>query len=101
MTADPHQQLLALRRRMDAMNLRLLAALQERARLCHEIAQHKIAHGMVLRDPAREDEMLQSLLREPGPGFDREALTAILQAVFDASRGLVLRGGEDPAPPVD
>jgi hypothetical protein len=86
MTAD---ELTRLRERMDAINARLCAVLQERAALCQEIGAWKGRHGKPAADPSREAAMLSQLLAAQGPGFDREALARILRCVFDESRALV------------
>ncbi len=85
------EDLPALRARMDALNARLVALLQERAALVAVIARHKRQAGLPAADPAREAAMLEALLREPGPGFARDELAALLRAVFAASRGLCER----------
>lgn len=81
-----------MRKAMDAINQRLVAVLHDRARLCRTIAAWKRAHAMAGADPAREEAMLAALVRDvPADGFSREQLTAILNAVFAASREVVQR----------
>lgn len=82
-----------MRKEMDAINHRLVATLHERARLCRAIGAWKRAQGLPAIDAAREDAMLAQLVRDlPGDGFDEDQLTAILRAVFAASRDVVADG---------
>jgi 3-deoxy-7-phosphoheptulonate synthase/chorismate mutase len=76
---------------MDALNLRLVALLQERARLALAIGRAKARHGLAAPDPAREREMLRAALRSPPSGFPRAELTRLLRTVLAASRRLVVR----------
>jgi chorismate mutase len=77
---------------MDAVNERLLAVLQERARLVLRIAAHKRRLRLPIADPEREQAMLAVLLRVPGAGFPPVALERLLRAVFAESRQLALDG---------
>ncbi|MCB9877125.1 MAG: chorismate mutase [Planctomycetes bacterium] len=86
----PDDPLRALRADMDALNDRMLAALHERARLARRIGRLKRDTGAAAVDPAREQAMLAAALAAaPADGFPAPALTAILGAVFAASRELV------------
>jgi chorismate mutase len=85
-----------MRKAMDAINHRLVAALHDRARLCRAIAAWKRGQGLPAVDPAREEAMLAELLRDvPADGFTKEQVTAILRAVFAASREVVQRATGD------
>lgn len=86
---DRSDPLLRLRAEMDDLNRRLLLVLQERAQLCRRVAAHKLAAGLPMVDPAREQQMLASLLAQPGDGFPAADLERILGAVFAASRAVV------------
>ncbi len=89
----PPPELQRLRHAMDAINERLVATLHERARLCRAIGACKRARGLPAIDAAREDAMLAQLVRDlPADGFDKDQLTAILRAVFAASRDVVANG---------
>jgi chorismate mutase len=79
-----------LRREMDAINLRLVATLHERAALCRRIAFQKRGAGLPAVDAEREAAMLATLIESaPADGFATDALARVLRAVFDASRELV------------
>lgn len=84
-----HDELHGLRAEIDAVNRELLAVLQRRAALVRQIGELKRQRHLPLVDAEREQAMLQTLLRDPGHGFDRQALRQIFAAVFAASRALV------------
>jgi chorismate mutase len=79
-----------LRKRMDRLNARLVAALQARARLALRIARTKERAGLPAPDPARERAMLAAVLRAAPAGFARRDLARLVRAVFAASRRLVV-----------
>lgn len=98
MTQD--RELIRLRQRMDELNHRLVNVLHERAHLSFLIGSHKHANGLKIIDPAREQSMQQTLMRElPTQGFSATALETILQAVFAASRDIVAKPYDTPLPP--
>jgi len=69
----------SLRDRLDVLDGQLVRALNERARLVHELAAIKAEAGVQLFDPKREAEMLQRVASEnPGPIYD-----ATLQEIFE------------------
>jgi len=79
------------RARIDRLNLRLRDLLQQRARLASDIARWKRTAGLPVEDRTREQHMLDMLLAEPGPGFDRATLRRLLLAIFAASRRHAVR----------
>jgi 3-deoxy-7-phosphoheptulonate synthase/chorismate mutase len=87
--ADPAPELRRLRARMDRLNRRLAAVLQERARLADEIGALKRRQGLPAADPAREREMLAAVLDGAPRGFAREDLERIFKVVFRTSRARV------------
>jgi chorismate mutase len=86
----PSDELDHLRAAMDVCNQRLLAVLQERARLAMAIGRHKHARGQPLADPAREAAMLAALPTTTS-GLERAALVRVFAAVFAESRALLQR----------
>jgi chorismate mutase / prephenate dehydratase len=84
-----------LRTRMDRLNARLVALLQERARLARQIGALKARHGLAAADPARERAMLGRMLADAPPGFPRRELARILRALLAASRRLVLAARDE------
>lgn len=85
----------ALRRRIDALDDRLLALLNERARVVQAIYAEKLRHakggsaGAFV--PGREAEILRRLTaHNPGP-FPREAVAPVFREVISGCRSLELR----------
>ena len=69
----------SLRDQLDALDHQLVRALNERARLVHELGAIKAEAGVQLFDPKREAEMLQRVASEnPGPIYD-----ATIQEIFE------------------
>lgn len=79
-----------LRGRMDRVNARLVALLQERARLALAIGRAKERHQLAAADPSREREMLERVLAGAPRGLRKPELARVLRAVFAASRRLVV-----------
>lgn len=73
--ADPSDTLTSLRERIDAVDVRLLDLLSERARLAAKVAAVKLAEGNggSFYRPEREAQVLRGILeRNPGPLPDEE-----------------------------
>lgn len=92
MTSDA--ELERLRHCIDAVNLRLVALLQERARLVQAIGAHKRGRGLPLLDEPREAAMRRAVERaaeELGGrhGFEPAALQRIFAQVLHESRRLL------------
>lgn len=83
-----------LRERMDRVNAKLVAVLQERARLARSIGRAKARHRLAAADPSREREMLAGLLASAPRGLREAELARVLRAVFAASRRLVVEDRE-------
>ncbi len=89
-------ELMALRRRMDAVDARLLALLEARLQIAREMGRVKRRDGLSARDAAREAAVIDRLgARSP---VDEQTLRAVWGALFAAS----LRAQAiDHAPPAD
>ncbi|MBK9388039.1 MAG: chorismate mutase [Planctomycetes bacterium] len=72
-------RLQAWRAELDRLNLRLVALVQERARLVEEVARFKRARALPPFDPQREQEMLEQLLLQAGPGLAPDELARLLR----------------------
>ena len=90
----PHEtaELRRLRRRIDALDRRLVRLLNERAELAREVGRAKVTSGRrAIRDPEREREVLLrvSIANEgPTPQAD---LLAIFKRLFAVARSLERR----------
>lgn len=89
--AQPDPRLLALRDEVDRVNVALVRALQQRARVVARIAALKRRLGIPIADPRRERAMLRAALDAAGAGFSRSTLARILRTVFDESRRFAAR----------
>lgn len=74
-----------LRVRVDAINHRILALLQDRARIVLEIANLKQSHGIDGYDPKREEDMLHHLVAAAEGPFGPGEVSEIFKAIFRAS----------------
>jgi 3-deoxy-7-phosphoheptulonate synthase / chorismate mutase len=83
-----------LRARIDGLNGRILALLQERAEIVLEVARVKQEQGLRGHDPKREEEMLLHLTAEPSGPFGPAEIRAIFKAIFRAS--LAIQESQEP-----
>lgn len=86
------RDLIALRARIDDLNLELLDLVEQRGRLILLIAAVKREAGVPLRDPEREEEMLDQLAAATLGPFSGDELRDIFTALFRASCALLHRG---------
>lgn len=71
-----------LRAEIDRFDSWILALLRARGEVVMEIARLKRGHGLLARDPQREEERLQTLTRVPPSPFSDEEIRQVFQAVF-------------------
>ncbi len=84
-----------LRARISEVNQRLLQDLNERLRLVSEVRELKLLRGLPMYDPAREEQMLQSLLAQnPGP-MAADHLEEVFKAIFATSLSHMERRSRD------
>lgn len=88
-------ELRRLRRRIDAMDRRIVALLNERAALAREAGEAKAAAGRrTVRDPEREREvLLRVTMANEGP-LPQADLLALYRRLFTATRALETRDRE-------
>jgi chorismate mutase/prephenate dehydratase len=102
--SDEPAELRRLRRRIDALDRRIVRLLNERAGLAREVGRAKVNGGRhVVRDPEREREvLLRVTMANEGPTPQADLL-AIYRRLFAVARGLETRdrqhenrdGGDD------
>ena len=74
-----------IRRRLDAVDRRLVQVLSERGRLIGEVVAFKRAQGMAVVDRAREDQMLARIeALAAAQDLDPRVARQVLRAVIDA-----------------
>ena len=111
--ADEPAELRRLRKRIDALDRRIVRLLNERAELARDVGRVKTATGRrAIRDPEREREVLLRVsIANDGPTPQADLL-AIFRRLFAVARSLELRdrtrdsraepfGGVPPAGPDD
>ena len=76
------------RRRIDEIDLKLIALLNERATCALEIGREKHLTGLPVYQPARENEILSNVERaNPGPLPDT-AIRRLFERIIDEARSL-------------
>jgi chorismate mutase len=84
---EVEERLRELRSRIDEVDLEIVRALNERARIVQEVAALKGGAGVQIYDPRREEEILRRVAEEnPGPIYDstmREIFELILHRIRD------------------
>jgi chorismate mutase-like protein len=77
-----------LRGRIDALDLRLVALLNERAACALEIGRLKEALGLPVYQPSRESEVLANVRAANGGPLDGPAITRLFERIIDEARRL-------------
>ena len=75
-----------LRAEITALDRELLAALNRRLEVVRRLHDHKLANGIPLRDPGREESMLRLLAGENEGPLSAEGLEAFFRHVLDLTR---------------
>lgn len=81
-----------LREELDTINQELLALLERRGRIVHQVMQIKREHALPAHDPDRERRMIEALLSAASDVYPRASLERVFATVFEISRAL----GRDP-----
>jgi chorismate mutase len=94
---DPHtslslelllEQLAECRDRIDQVDLRILALLNERSRIVEEIARIKQQARMPIYEPHREDEVFRNVMQHNDGPLGGEALKRVFERIIDEMRTL-------------
>jgi len=80
------KDLAKLRAQIDALDARLVAALNERARLAHAVG--KLKQGSQIYRPEREAQVLRGILQKNSGPLGKEALARVYAEVISACRAL-------------
>lgn len=81
------------RQRIDALDLQLLALLNDRAQVALQIAEAKRRAGLPVVDADRERQVVARLQRHNAGPLTPEALARIYHAIMVEMRALQQRGG--------
>jgi chorismate mutase-like protein len=76
----------ALRRRIDAVDQRILELLHERVRLVVAVGEYKRQRGLPVYDPERERALLERLGGAAQPPLDAPTIRRIFERLVDESR---------------
>ena len=92
--SELQEKVQALREQVDEVDLRLIQALNERARIVQELATIKAEAGVAIFDPKREEEILQRVAEmNPGPIYDT-SIREIYELILHRIRDLEIQRGE-------
>lgn len=80
------QALAACRRRIDALDLRILELLNERTRIVEEIGRLKRRLNLPIYEPRREDEVYQNVTSHNGGPLTAEAVRRVFERIIDEMR---------------
>jgi chorismate mutase len=75
-----------LREEIDGIDRDLLAAVNRRLEVVRRLHEHKVEHGVPLRDPGREASMLASLGEANNGPLSDEGLAGFFRHVLDLTR---------------
>jgi chorismate mutase / prephenate dehydratase len=81
-------QLKSLRTHIDKLDIQILKLVNERASLAGEIGKIKNDHGSEVFTPAREEEVLQNVLKANKGPLDEVTIRAVFREVISGSRAL-------------
>jgi chorismate mutase len=86
--AEVDRRINEIRERMDALDSRLVALLNERASCAKEIGQLKDTVGLEVYQPKREIEVLNRVRARNGGPLDANAITRLFERIIDEARRL-------------
>ena len=83
------------RKRIDALDVRILDLLNERTKVVEEIGRIKEALGLPIYEPKREDDVFQNVVEHNGGPLPAEAVKRLFERIIDEMRTLQrMRRGE-------
>jgi chorismate mutase-like protein len=80
------EKLAECRQRIDAVDIQILALLNERTRIVEEIGRIKQQHSLPIYEPRREDDVFRNVItNNPGP-LPGEAVKRVFERIIDEMR---------------
>ena len=76
------------RRRIDALDLRILELLNARARVVEDIGRAKRVLRMPIYEPRREDEVYENITRHNGGPLPSGAVKRVFERIIDEMRNV-------------
>lgn len=86
MSHDPAKALSECRARIDEVDLRILALLNERTSIAQEIGRIKQGSGMAIYEPRREDQVFHNVTANNGGPLPDEAVKRVFERIIDEMR---------------
>ncbi|MGP0070416.1 MAG: chorismate mutase [Bryobacteraceae bacterium] len=81
-----HEQLTDCRQKIDALDVKIVALLNERTEIVHEIGRIKRQFALPIYEPKREDQVFENVTsHNPGP-MTADALKRIFERIIDEMR---------------
>ncbi len=80
------EQLADCRNRIDAVDLQILALLNERTRIVQEIGQIKQRLTLPIYEPKREDQVFQNVISNNAGPLSAEAVHRVFERIIDEMR---------------
>ena len=90
-----------LRAQIGKLGLDILRLINERTSIALEIVAEKARVGLPVRDPQREDEILEKLRTANDGPLDSDTVEIVFRALFDATVAQAQQGAGDGTPPHD
>ncbi len=89
------------RKRIDALDLKIVDLLNERTEIVHEIGRIKRQYAMPVYEPKREDQVFANVTgHNPGP-MTADALKRIFERIIDEMRTIQQERLANPTTPSD
>jgi len=80
------ERLSECRTRIDAVDLKILALLNERTRIVEEIGRIKQAMALPIYEPKREDQVFHNVISANGGPLSAEAVKRVFERIIDEMR---------------
>lgn len=94
------EQLADCRNRIDAVDLQILALLNERTRIVEEIGQIKQRLTLPIYEPKREDQVFHNVISSNAGPLSAEAVKRVFERIIDemrtVQRNRIMAGTERP-----
>jgi chorismate mutase-like protein len=85
---DALKTLVHCRERIDSLDRRILALLNERTRIVEEIGRVKQIVQIPIYEPKREDEVFQNVTEHSGGPLPSEAVRRVFERIVDEMRNV-------------
>ncbi|HKD08156.1 MAG TPA: chorismate mutase [Bryobacteraceae bacterium] len=86
MSAEPEKALAKCRERIDNVDLRILALLNERTSIVEDVGRIKKQAGMAIYEPRREDQVFSNVTSNNQGPLPSDAVKRIFERIIDEMR---------------